>query len=304
MMNFGMKIQILRKENRLSQEALAEKLDVSRQAVSKWETGEGYPEIDKIILISELFQVSLDYLLKDGDVNEVIEVHDFMSHQKVEDYISFKKQFALRIAASISAIILSVTFPIAFYDKNEGLGIFAMLFIVALAVGCIIVTGISNEQYKDLENKEMNLSYQDYHDLQSQQTQFKTKFGIGIAFGVFLIIASVSFIGLIETYFHNDTIFAPIQLMICIAIAVFVFVYLGILDNTYQFLVQNKAYVRQRKQDKENDDLFAITMPLAAAIYLSIGFLKNWWHPGWIIFPITAILTQCYATLLKRMNND
>ena len=48
-MDFGMKLQSLRKEKGLSQEALAEKLHVSRQAVSKWESGAGYPEMDKLI---------------------------------------------------------------------------------------------------------------------------------------------------------------------------------------------------------------------------------------------------------------
>ena len=56
-MDFGMKLQSLRKEKGLSQEALAEKLHVSRQAVSKWESGAGYPEMDKLILISDLFGV-------------------------------------------------------------------------------------------------------------------------------------------------------------------------------------------------------------------------------------------------------
>ncbi|MHB1485259.1 MAG: helix-turn-helix domain-containing protein [Saccharofermentanales bacterium] len=63
-MTFSEKIQILRKQNGLSQEKLAEKLDVSRQAISKWESGQSVPEIDKIIAISELFKVSTDYLIK------------------------------------------------------------------------------------------------------------------------------------------------------------------------------------------------------------------------------------------------
>lgn len=62
---FSNKLQQLRKQNGLSQEALAEILDVSRQSVSKWESGQVYPEIDKIIFISEYFHVSIDELLKD-----------------------------------------------------------------------------------------------------------------------------------------------------------------------------------------------------------------------------------------------
>lgn len=61
---FSDKLQQLRKQKGLSQEALAEILEVSRQSVSKWESGQVYPEIDKIIFLSEYFHVSIDELLK------------------------------------------------------------------------------------------------------------------------------------------------------------------------------------------------------------------------------------------------
>ena len=67
-MKFHEKLQELRKQKGLSQEALAERLDVSRQAVSKWESGQTYPETEKLILISEIFGVTLDSLVKDGPV--------------------------------------------------------------------------------------------------------------------------------------------------------------------------------------------------------------------------------------------
>ncbi len=63
-MSISVKIQQLRKSNGLSQEQLAEKLEVSRQAVSKWESGASTPDIEKLVLISELFKVSTDYLVK------------------------------------------------------------------------------------------------------------------------------------------------------------------------------------------------------------------------------------------------
>ena len=65
-MNFPEKIQSLRKKAGMSQEALAERLGVSRQAVSKWESGQSLPDTEKLIRLSDLFQVSTDYLLKDA----------------------------------------------------------------------------------------------------------------------------------------------------------------------------------------------------------------------------------------------
>lgn len=63
-MELSEKIQSLRKKQGMSQEALAEKLNVSRQAVSKWELGVSVPDVDKIVLMSNLFGVTTDYLLK------------------------------------------------------------------------------------------------------------------------------------------------------------------------------------------------------------------------------------------------
>ena len=60
------KLYALRKKSGLSQEQLAEALNVSRQAISKWEGGSATPESDKLLALSNYFGVSLDYLLKDG----------------------------------------------------------------------------------------------------------------------------------------------------------------------------------------------------------------------------------------------
>ena len=62
-MSFGENLQTIRKKNHLSQEGLAELLGVSRQAVSKWELGEGYPEVDKLLLLSKKLNVSIDSLM-------------------------------------------------------------------------------------------------------------------------------------------------------------------------------------------------------------------------------------------------
>lgn len=64
------KIMQLRKKNGWSQEELAEQLNVSRQSVSKWESAQSIPDLNKILAMSELFGVSTDYLLKD-DAEEI-----------------------------------------------------------------------------------------------------------------------------------------------------------------------------------------------------------------------------------------
>jgi len=69
-MNFGDKVYALRREKGLSQEQLAELLSITRQSVSKWESGGAMPELDKLIAVSDLFGVSVDYLVRDNAARE------------------------------------------------------------------------------------------------------------------------------------------------------------------------------------------------------------------------------------------
>lgn len=69
-MGFSEKIYALRTQAGMSQASFAEKLQVSRQTVSKWELGTSYPEIDKLVAISDMFHVTTDYLLKDQPASQ------------------------------------------------------------------------------------------------------------------------------------------------------------------------------------------------------------------------------------------
>ncbi len=72
-MIFSEKLQIIRKTKGMTQEELAEKLQVSRQAVAKWESGMAYPDIMNLIQLSELFHLTVDYLVKDNECSKSIE---------------------------------------------------------------------------------------------------------------------------------------------------------------------------------------------------------------------------------------
>lgn len=69
-MMLGEKIALLRGQNKMSQGDLAEKLEVSRQSVSKWETGASVPELDKLIMMSKLFNITLDELVQSDFIHE------------------------------------------------------------------------------------------------------------------------------------------------------------------------------------------------------------------------------------------
>ena len=70
-MKFSEKLLTLRKANNLTQEQLAEKLDVSRQSISKWESEQATPELEKIVALSSIFDVTTDYLLKSSEIDDL-----------------------------------------------------------------------------------------------------------------------------------------------------------------------------------------------------------------------------------------
>lgn len=86
-MNFSEKLQILRKNKGFTQEALADRLGVSRQAVAKWESGQIYPDISNLIQLSELMSVSVDYLVKDQDCSVSIKPQ---ANTDLDELIAFR----------------------------------------------------------------------------------------------------------------------------------------------------------------------------------------------------------------------
>ena len=100
-MIFSEKLQLIRKNKGLTQEELAEKLDISRQAVAKWESGQAYPDISNLIQISNLFNVTVDYLVRDqectvncaADVeNDISKLIDFRLEANVNTYAAYMNE--------------------------------------------------------------------------------------------------------------------------------------------------------------------------------------------------------------------
>ena len=91
-MNFSEKLLTLRKANELTQEQLAEKRDVSRQSISKWESGQATPELDKIVALSAIFNVTTDYLLKSSEIDDLSVKTEMLEKQQQLMFVREKKQ--------------------------------------------------------------------------------------------------------------------------------------------------------------------------------------------------------------------
>ena len=172
------KIALLRKRNGWSQEELAFRLDVSRQAVSKWEMGTSVPDLDKIIKMSELFSVSTDYLLKDEQTEDAstIPIKEEVTEEKVtrkkirptrevsdaecRGFLFLTKKSAKRIAFGVWACILSPVLLLVLHGmfsqgiiKAEGvangIGLAALFLVVACGVWFIIRGGMLLSSYSE-----------------------------------------------------------------------------------------------------------------------------------------------------------
>ena len=86
-MEFSKKIQELRNKNKLTQEQFAEKLYVSRTAVSKWESGKGYPSIDSLKDISKIFNVSIDELLSNEEIIDIAKNENTSNIEKINNLV-------------------------------------------------------------------------------------------------------------------------------------------------------------------------------------------------------------------------
>lgn len=121
-MNFSEKLIQLRKENGLSQEQLAEKLDISRQAISKWETGESQPDMSKLVILSDILKVSMDEL--SGKESEIIEKSPTVRREK-----SFNVLWFIIVFVGLFAGLLGGFFIHSAFVKNENTPIFDNLKI-------------------------------------------------------------------------------------------------------------------------------------------------------------------------------
>ncbi len=113
-MNFSEKLLTLRKANELTQEQLAEKLDVSRQSISKWESGQATPELDKIVALSAIFNVTTDYLLKSSEIDDLSVKTEMLEKQQQLMFVREKKQKRIFWCVMYSLAVYLIFFAVYF----------------------------------------------------------------------------------------------------------------------------------------------------------------------------------------------
>lgn len=288
-MEFYEKLKKARKENGMSQEELANQLSVSRQAVSRWESGQGYPETDKLLMMSNIFCVSLDYLLKeDGQMPEgEADAGYYASRETVEGYLAYKRKGARRIGIGVAVMVLALIFPMAMGDGRSGL-----FFLLAIAVGIVILVmqGFSPKHYEKIEQLPLTFDATFLREFQAVYAQNRKRYGILVVAGLLLIILSFVAAMLLNNFAPPANGRGDAILPVLWALAVYLFIIAGSAFGSEGVIAKNEEHMAEVEKDKKFGWVFGTGMPLAAMAFLAIGFIWGAWHPGWLVFPVAIFI--------------
>ena len=117
-MDFSEKLLTLRKAKDLTQEQLAEKLNVSRQSVSKWESGQAVPELEKIVAMSVVFDVTTDYLLKSSEIDDLSVKTEMLKKQQQQMLFREQRQKKIRECILYVIVIYLMLLAVYFIEHN------------------------------------------------------------------------------------------------------------------------------------------------------------------------------------------
>lgn len=212
-MTLGQKLKALLKGSGMTQEDLAERLEVSRQAVGKWVNDKGIPEVGKLVQISDLFGVTLDYLLKEdcaeknvsngADVTvsrpTVINSGYYVSKEMLEGYLSYSRQRVKQITTGIGLFILSNVFD-CFGSDNR---ILSMLYWLTMITGvCMIIWFfLQTRQYQEIRRKHLIFDDKVLTEFKKQRESRRKKYAVMMIVGVAVLMANPETEGFIMNCF-------------------------------------------------------------------------------------------------------
>lgn len=249
------KIIRLRKKNGWSQEELAERLHVSRQAVSKWEAANTTPDLERVLQMSELFGVTTDYLLKDELEDEEYTPGDDepgvrrVSLEEAQQYIAWRIKAAKRIALATFLCVVAVVpmliaaaltgTPETAYEETlvGGVGMGLLLLMVGTAVVMYIHCGFKNEPYA--LPKEFETAYGVSGLVREKQKELHGFYVKSNLIGVILCIVGTVLL-VVSGFFGNDVlpVYMLAAMLVLVGVAVYLFTYAGVRWASLQLLLR------------------------------------------------------------------
>ena len=313
------KIIRMRKKNGWSQEELAEKMNVSRQAVSKWESAQSVPELEKILLLGELFGVTTDYLLKDEIENEEFTNSDVTSGIKrvtmseANDYIEHRRKASLLIALGVFLCIISPAALIIlsaapfFYKVPMGfsilMGIIVLLILVAAAIGIFSYCGFKSSEFSYLSG-DFETEYGVAGMVKQKDKQF-TPFGVATNI-IATCLCVVSPAPILVAAFFSDAFGVCVSVAVTLAIigiAVMLYIIGTVRSRSMHRLLKDGEFTQEgKKKDSLHSNLAAIYWLSATAIYLAWSFLGGGWGTTWVLWPVAGVIYPIVCIIAGRFS--
>lgn len=324
-MKLADKIILLRKKQGYSQEELAELLEVSRQSVSKWEGAQAIPDLKKILKMSEIFDVTTDYLLKEEVIEEVAS-----SSQRREEDREEKKYVSMELAnhfledvsdfaGGISfGVFLCISSPIVLIfllglqehnmvriseEKASALGTLVLLGFVLVAVILIVKSVIKHAKYERFEEAMLETEYGVDEMARDRKQEYSKAYTRSIMMGVGLCIASVfPVLASVVLFGENEmaTLMGTCLLLFMISIGARCITKVLIVWDGFQVLLEEGKYTKKNKRHKKTS-ILEVYWGMVLAGYLAYSFIANGWHISWIVWPIAGVLFPVVSNIEKRI---
>ncbi|MGI5929312.1 helix-turn-helix domain-containing protein [Pseudoflavonifractor sp.] len=297
MTHFEHNLPILRRRAGYTQESLAEALGVSRQAVSKWESGQTLPEAATLLTLADLLSCTLDQLMR-----EELSETDFppppapdtaAEEARFALFVAYDQhmdRFSVLMAAGVFLSVASIASILGgcLVWGETGFIVLPFFLCLAAAVFLFIWGGIAHSDFR-----KAHPTVPPFYNADAI-TAFRKIFRAGIAIGVAAILVAVALlIGLsvLWQFQPNGGAAACTVFFLIVAAAVAALVYLGIQHSKYHGsgAAQEEAswtYTPSPASDRR----CGFIMSAATIIFLVAGFVFDAWHPTWIVFPVGGLL--------------
>ena len=325
-MTFSEKISALRKQKGWSQEELAEKLMVTRQAVSKWESAQSMPDLDKLVQLSEALGVSTDYLLKDeqsqsAPVPATAEQTVKLRHVTQEEARRYLQLQTAAIPKTTLGVALCVWSPIALIglpvlrstlnwgfpeEICSGIGLCVLLVMVAAGVALLLTAGGTLREFEYLEREPIetdNGAREQALHMQREMASFCTRQNtIGVVLCILSVLPLFALMcvpGVPDGYYS----LAVCALLLLVGIACLLLVRTGSMHGAVDKLLEQGDYTRENKAKSR----FVGAVSAAYWLVVTAAFLFYTFGPNgngqpqysWFIWAIAGVL---YGALMAALS--
>ena len=324
------KIVSLRKKAGWSQEDLAEKLGVTRQSVSKWEGAQSVPDMDKVVMMSRLFGVSTDFLLKDELEEETpcaaAQEDDTplrrVSLTQASAYLALRKAAAPKIAIATALCIISPVTLILLAGMSEvqrfpisgnaaaGIGLCVMLVLLAVAVSIFLRANADVRDYHFLEEEPFETEYGVEGMVRQRQREYKDTHTRLVTVGVVLCVLAAVPLFAAMCISGSDLLYiaAVRALVVLVAIGCLALVTAGVYQGAMEQLLEEGDYTRpQKKHHKLMGTVTMIYWLTATAVFLLYTYGPHGnGQPrySWIIWAVAGVLYAAVMGIVRIISRS